>query len=84
MTEGELKKRTNDAGFKPFKSDSNWLATWNNVTFEIIDEAKKEFPCYPICDKYAQEMHGKNDKDTKCEDCFAWRKWIKKWFGDSK
>ena len=75
MSDGELKQRIKyeGGGGDP---QFQWI-------FEILDEAKKEFPTCSTCKFYLK------DKDT-CpfsalgEDCCPKTDWFKKWFGDTK
>jgi len=79
MNEGEFKKL-----FKRKAKQYKTVPAYEVMA--VIDEAKKEFPCYPIC-KYDGEDTtkelGKGYIFPSCEDCYAWKVWFLKWFGDA-
>jgi len=81
---GEFKKRMRELMQK--SNQPNELVVIPDDFLEIVESAKKEFPCYPQCSWTPMDTTTKELGKTEfapCEDCYQWREWFVKWFMDS-
>jgi cobalamin biosynthesis Co2+ chelatase CbiK len=83
---GELQRRIEAKSFEDHICFEDTVIATEDLS-EIVEEMKKEFPCYPTCQKYTSNMSIVPIKDSniRCDKgCFAWKKWYKKWLVDEQ